>query len=102
MVGGRVRTGWVLAIAVGLISGPARAADDGAAPVSYQRDVLPFLEDQCLACHDDGFETSGLSLATVDSMRKGGRRGPAVVPGKGPESLLIQYLDGTRQPQMPP
>jgi WD40 repeat protein len=95
-------TKWILALAVVLPSGYARGADEASAPVSYQRDVLPFLEDQCLACHDEGFETSGLSMATVDSMRKGGRRGPAFVPGKGSESLIIQFLDGTRQPQMPP
>ncbi len=71
-------------------------------PVSYARDVFPFLEEQCLACHDDGFETSELSLADVPAMIKGGRRGPAVVPGKSDESLMIQYLTGERQPQMPP
>ena len=63
---------------------------------------MPFLEDQCLACHDEGFETSGLSMATVEAMQKGGRRGPAFVAGKGSESLIVQFLDGTRQPQMPP
>jgi len=95
------KTGRILALAVVLISGPARGADD-APPVSYAKEVLPFLEDQCLACHDEGFETSGLSMASVESMRKGGRRGPAFVPGKGSESLIVQFMDGTRQPQMPP
>jgi len=91
----------LLSIASVALSAPAaRGADEPA--VSYTRDVLPFLEDQCLACHDEGLETSGLSLGTVEQMRKGGRRGPAVVPGKASESLLVQFMDGTRQPQMPP
>ena len=70
--------------------------------VSYSRDVVPFIEEHCIACHDDGFETSDLALHSVEAMKEGGRRGPAVVPGQGEKSLLIQYLNGTKQPQMPP
>jgi WD40 repeat protein/cytochrome c551/c552 len=71
-------------------------------PVSYSEAVVPFLEEHCIACHDDGFETSGLALHDVAAMLKGGRRGPALLPGKPAESPLIQYLKGTKQPQMPP
>ena len=71
-------------------------------PVSYARDVVPFLDEHCIACHDDGFETSDLGVQDVTAMLKGGRHGPAVVPGKGEESLLVQYLTGKKQPQMPP
>ncbi|HWE35555.1 MAG TPA: c-type cytochrome domain-containing protein [Isosphaeraceae bacterium] len=89
----------ILALVV-LASTRATAADD--TPVSYEREVVPLIEDECIACHDDGFETSDLSLASVEAMRKGGRRGPAIVPGKGKESLLVQFMTGARQPQMPP
>ncbi len=71
-------------------------------PVSYSGDVVPFLEEHCIACHDDGFETSELALHDRDAMLKGGRRGPAVVPGKGSESALVQFMTGKKQPQMPP
>src|SRR4051794_24056067 len=74
-------------------------ADD---PVSYARDVVPFLEEHCIACHDDGFETSELALHSPEAIKKGGRRGPAIVPGKGSESALIQFMTGKKQPQMPP
>ncbi len=70
--------------------------------VSYARDVTPFLDEYCLACHDDGFATSDLALHSVEAMLKGGRRGAAVVPGQSAESLVIQYLKGQKQPQMPP
>src|SRR4051794_22909516 len=76
------------------------AAEDP--PVSYSRDVAPFLEEHCLACHDEGFATSDLSMADVEAMKRGGRRGPSLLPGKGMQSLIIQFMDGTRQPQMPP
>ncbi len=75
------------------------SADD---TVSYSRDVVPFLEEHCIACHDDGFETSELALHSVDAMKKGGRRGPSIVVGNGSESSLIQFMTGKKQPQMPP
>jgi WD40 repeat protein len=74
----------------------------GDEPVSYSRVIAPFIDDQCIACHDDGFETSDLAMHTVDALKKGGRRGPAIVPGNGKESLIIQFLTGEKQPQMPP
>ncbi|MDB5350725.1 MAG: repeat-containing protein [Planctomycetota bacterium] len=70
--------------------------------VSYSREVVPFLEEHCIACHDDGFETSDLALHDLPAMLKGGRRGPAIVPGKGVDSALIQFMTGKKQPQMPP
>ncbi len=82
------------------LSAPARSGDE--TPVSFGRDVAPFLEEHCLACHDEGFATSDLSLADVEAMKKGGRRGPSVIPGDGKASPLVQFMDGTRQPQMPP
>ncbi len=71
-------------------------------PVSYAREVVPFLEEHCIACHDDGFETSELALHSVEAMKKGGRRGAAIIEGKGSESALIQFMTGKKQPQMPP
>ncbi len=42
----------------------------------------------------------GLSLASKASMRAGGKRGPAVVPGKPSESVLYQLISGGK-PRMP-
>ncbi len=80
-------------------SGQLSVAED---PVSYAQAIAPFLEEHCIACHDDGFETSDLAVHDLAAMLKGGRRGPSIVPGKASESLLIQYLKGIKQPQMPP
>ncbi len=78
----------------------ASSADDS--PVSYARDVVPFLEEHCIACHDDGFETSELALHSLEAMLKGGRKGPAILPGKGADSSIVLYMTGKKQPQMPP
>src|SRR6516164_7156292 len=42
--------------------------------------VAPVLARHCLECHGATIRKGGLSLATEDAVRKGGRRGPAVKP----------------------
>ena len=79
-----------------------KSSQAGDGPVSYARDVVPFLEEHCIACHDDGFETSELALHSVEAMKKGGRHGPAIVVGNGADSALVLYMTGKKQPQMPP
>ncbi len=85
-----------------MVSSPCVPAFADDTPVRYGQDVVPFLDEYCIACHDDGFETSDLSVHSIEAMLKGGRRGAAIVPGKASESLLIQFLKGEKQPQMPP
>jgi hypothetical protein len=51
-------------------------------------------------CHNDKAKSGGLSLATIEDIRKGGARGPAIVPGKPSESLLYRLISG-EQPAMP-
>ena len=59
-------------------------------PVNFERDVLPFLSDNCLACHCKTTSKGGLNLETRELMLKGGDTGPAIVPMKPGESLALQ------------
>ena len=59
-------------------------------PVNFERDVLPFLSDNCLACHSKTMSKGGLNLETPELMLKGGDNGPAIVPNQGGESLALQ------------
>ncbi len=59
-------------------------------PVSFDREVLPFLSDNCLACHCQTTRKGGLNLETPELMLKGGENGPAIVPQRGTESLVLQ------------
>jgi WD40 repeat protein len=56
----------------------------------FQADVFPFLSDNCVACHSKSTRKGGLNLETPADILKGGDSGPAVVPGKGMESLLVK------------
>jgi len=61
-----------------------------AEPVNFERDVLPFLSDNCLACHCNTTTKGGLNLETRELMLKGGDTGPAIVPLKPGDSLALQ------------
>jgi hypothetical protein len=69
--------------------------------VDYNTQVHAIIADHCLMCHSAALKSGGLSLETYDGLIAGGRTGPAVVPGHGKESLIIQHLTGEVLPQMP-
>ena len=72
----------------------------GAAPaVDYAKDIKPLLRDHCYVCHGALKQSGGLRLDTTDLMKRGGKHGPAIVPGKPDESPLIKKI---RAGQMPP
>jgi cytochrome c553 len=62
--------------------------------VSFAIDVAPVLATHCLKCHGGDETENGLSMASLESLLKGGRGGVAVVPGKGATSLLVRKIKG--------
>ena len=44
----------------------------------------------------------GLAFSGSDALKKGGKRGPAVVPWKSAESLLFKAVSRTGELKMPP
>ncbi len=64
-----------------------------------QHDVIPILLLRCTACHGTRRREGGLDLRTRESILKGGKSGPAVVPGNPDESLLLQRI---HKEEMPP
>ncbi|MCC2671315.1 MAG: hypothetical protein K0Q72_3786 [Armatimonadetes bacterium] len=79
----------------------ARKTPPGQA-VSYDRDVRPILEVNCLPCHGNGRAQSGFTITDLPRMFAGGPRGKGVVPGKSAESLLYLTMTGERNPRMAP
>ncbi|HWD99281.1 MAG TPA: DUF1549 domain-containing protein, partial [Bryobacteraceae bacterium] len=63
--------------------------------------VRTILADSCLGCHGPA-RISGLDLRTRDGMLAGGRRGPALVPGKSKESLIYKAVSHEDGLSMPP
>lgn len=54
----------------------------------FESEIRPILASRCFACHAQA-EMSGLRLDSRERMLRGGSRGPAVVPGKPAQSLLL-------------
>ncbi|HVX13878.1 MAG TPA: PSD1 and planctomycete cytochrome C domain-containing protein [Pirellulales bacterium] len=63
----------------------------------FETKIRPVLVQECYQCHSAQAAAQkklkgGLLLDTRDASRKGGESGPAVVPGKPDESLLVRAL----------
>src|SRR5262245_55139271 len=71
-------------------------------PVLYDRDVEPILASKCQFCHSGAVKEGKLDMASYETLVKGGKRGPAIVPGKSAESLLVKLAGKTDRPMMPP
>lgn len=66
-----------------------------------QSEVRQIISEKCLGCHGPA-KMSGLSLTTREGMLAGGKRGPAIVPGKSAESLLYKAVAHLGELSMPP
>lgn len=73
-----------------------------AAPVSYEKEILPLLKDNCIACHNKTTTKAGLNMETPELMRKGGENGEGLVAGDGGKSLVWQAAAGKWDSEMPP
>lgn len=66
--------------------------------VSYQQDVRPTLEKNCLACHTQpqgaGYRKGGLDLTNYKSMMRGTIYGPVIKPGDSQHSTLNMLVEG--------
>jgi mono/diheme cytochrome c family protein len=66
-----------------------------------EKTARSILETKCAACHGPA-RMSDLDVRDRATILKGGKRGPAIVPGKADESLLYQAVRRQGELQMPP
>jgi len=71
-------------------------------PVAYEKDIEPILIHKCQFCHSGPVKEGKFDMGTYEQLVKGGKRGPALVAGKSPESLLVKVAGRTKRPFMPP
>src|SRR5258708_7550065 len=77
-----------------------RAATDGNELVEMR--VRPLLAKNGFSCHT-ATRLGGLQADSREALLKGGKRGPAIVPGHPEQSLLIQAVRHTHADlKMPP
>jgi hypothetical protein len=90
-------------LALVIVACPIFAQDNGAA--FFEKHIRPIFARQCLGCHSASSQPvmGGLRLDVRDLAMQGGTRGPAIVPGKTADSLLLKAIRHTAGPlRMPP
>src|SRR5581483_2349439 len=60
----------------------------------FETRIRPILANNCYACHTDN-KLGGLRVDSRVGLLTGGKHGPAIVPGRPDESLLIKAVSQT-------
>lgn len=88
----------IIMVACGMVFLP------GCSPVpSYTQDVQPILNANCIECHQPGgigYEKSGLDMRTYDSLMKGTKYGPVIIPGDSYNSVLVELIEHRADPRI--
>ena len=66
--------------------------------ISNQQQVQPILLAKCAACHGRLIREAELDVRSLESLLRGGRSGPAIVPSAPEESLLLQKIHDAEMP----
>ncbi len=89
-------TPWIAA------AGETSTDAEAAAEEFFEKRIRPTLVQHCFECHDDGSNEGELQVDSLGELLRGGTRGPAIVPGKPEESLLIRAINHGELLKMPP
>ncbi len=82
----------------GLMAAPAMAAE----PPKFESEILPIFSAHCLGCHSGPKAQAGLDLRTREGLLKGGKTGPAILPGTSDKSLLVEKIVSRSMPPVEP
>jgi hypothetical protein len=82
------------------ITMPVVVADEG--EEFFERIVRPLLVEQCSRCHGAQKQNGGLRIDSRAALLTGGDSGPAVVPGRPDQSLIVQAVIRSEDLAMPP
>jgi hypothetical protein len=81
-----------IALIAGILTGCATGHQ-----VSYQQDVRPVIEKNCIACHIPpqgvGYRTGGLDLTSHQTLMRGTVYGPVIKPGDSQHSILNMLVE---------
>ena len=82
-----------LPVVVACLMASSAAADD-AGDAFFEQRIRPLLVEHCYACHSGRAkkQKGGLRLDLRSTVRVGGESGPAIVPGRPEQSLLISAV----------
>jgi hypothetical protein len=103
LVGVLIASSWASGAARADEPKPAGASPPPEAVEFFESRVRPILVERCVKCHGPRKQSGGLRLDSREAMIKGGDTGPAVVPAKPEESLIIRAVSHRHDElKMPP
>ncbi len=83
----------LLAAGPGLLRAQTTPRDEAARVEFFEKKVRPVLAGNCSTCHSaDTNARGGLRVDDRNGLLQGGRRGPAIVPGRPDRSLLLRAV----------
>ncbi len=88
-------------LSVGVLPALTPTGAEAQNPDVFSSDIRPIMERSCWGCHGEALQRSRLDLRTRDDALRGGRTGPAIVPGRADESLFYRMISGLEEPLMP-
>src|SRR5262245_19737126 len=89
----------LVALVLLALASPQQAADP---PVSYAKDIKPFLSKYCMECHQGANAKAKVKVDTYADLIARGKKGALVVASKADQSVLVKVLEGTGGKPMPP
>jgi hypothetical protein len=95
-----IAAGVVVVGSIGALLSAQSAPPASVPQISFEKDVQPVLEKNCLSCHGETMQ-GRLDLRTRETALKGGARGSDIVPGDAEASRLYRRVAGFERPSMP-
>jgi mono/diheme cytochrome c family protein len=72
---------------------PPQAALTTEQAAFFEKNIRPVLANNCYGCHSaDSKAAGGLLVDSRETLLKGGRSGPAIIPGDPDDSLLLKRI----------
>jgi cytochrome c553 len=87
---------WTILISLAVVSTVSAQGIPANSPDFFETKIRPVLIKNCYTCHAAS-QMGGLRLDSQEALIKGGKRGPALVPGKPDESILLKAVQQTDQ-----
>jgi mono/diheme cytochrome c family protein len=86
-------------LSLAALASGTRAASSAPA-LTFEKDIRPILKTNCFQCHGEDKELKGkLDVRLRRFLMKGGKSGPAIVPGKAHDSALFDAVNSGDMPK---
>jgi len=100
-----MKTGYVFSsiVLIGIVATLGGCTKEPPKEISFSKQIQPIIQTRCIECHatgGQGFQASGLSMETYDSLMKGTKFGPVIKPGDAVSSTLMRLIEGKADPSI--